>query len=232
MPATKTPPSNTPAAMGDPSVQLKHLKAHLAFQSHPTATTAVISRIPSITRAQSRRHITTHLHQKINSKHPGFYQPGTLNSPEGQQELLQFARRLQRRERLCRADGPSIHWNLRKRAIHAHYPQPDLDSLIALMAERHHEALLPKHNTFPRRVRVHLERTDFLRQLLAEQGLSPRRHRRYTLALTLACERCSTHFSVEDLTNPQVPPCPCCSNPLLNAWPAYRAAPLPRPPDT
>ena len=88
---TDAPPpaelSTLPAASGNHRVQLTHLKAHLIFQIQTKQQKAQISWNTVITQAQSRRHITRQLHEKINSKIPGFHAHGKVNTPEGQRKL-------------------------------------------------------------------------------------------------------------------------------------------------
>ena len=207
--------------MGDTATQLTHLRAHLAFQSQTSVETAALDWNTSITKLQSRRHITTHLHHKINSKSPSFYTPGSLNSPDGQGHLTLFARRLRNRERLSPADGNLLHWRLRARAIHRHYHTPDIPTLIALMAEGHHRALTPKDHSFPAKAKHQQDRTRFLKRLLKENHINPRRHRRYALTAALTCRRCSYIAAILDLTAPPITHCPHCAHALDNPDPVY-----------
>ena len=75
---TRTAPGMLASAGGDHRAQLLHLKAHLAFQAQTKCEEARINWSTVITRA---------LHEKINSKVPGFHAPGKVNTPEGQRKL-------------------------------------------------------------------------------------------------------------------------------------------------
>ena len=64
------------AAGGDHRAQLAHLKTHRKFQRQEECDQARIDWCTVISRAQSREHITRHLHRKINAKVPGFNPKG------------------------------------------------------------------------------------------------------------------------------------------------------------
>ena len=111
------------AAGGDHRVQLAHLKAHLKFQKQDRCDRAKISWNTTITRAQSRRHITLELNEKINSKTPGFHRPGKVNTPDGQRKLQSFASHA-RTGIFHGGDGNvRLPWRLRYRMYRAQKPQ-------------------------------------------------------------------------------------------------------------
>ncbi len=79
------------AAGGNPAVQLRHLRAHRAFQRQETFEEARIDWKTVISREQSRLHVTRHLHAKINLKAGGLEPRGWMNTEEGQESMKRFA---------------------------------------------------------------------------------------------------------------------------------------------
>ena len=110
----KRPPA---AAGGDASVQLRHLRAHRAFQRQERHETARLDWATTISREESRRHITRHLQAKINFKDPRQGSRGKMDTPEGQDSMKRLARMIQGRHRLSPGDGHVLSWNLRNRMV-------------------------------------------------------------------------------------------------------------------
>ena len=206
-PNPQRPPKPFPAASGDHLKQLTHLKTHLRFQAQTEFQQAKLSWNTTITKSQSYRHITTHLHHKINTKETNFHQTGTLNSPEGQAHLKDFATRLARGERLSPADGHKLPWNLRNRAIRSHHPLIPSDRFIQEFNSDHPGVLRPKEEFFPPHIREQRRQRLRLKQLLRRQGVSPRRHRHYLIAEAYFCHRCRRLHTLTDTTGPTYPEC-------------------------
>ena len=211
------PASNLPAtAGGNHRKQLSHLRLHRSFQAQDQYQQAKISWNTVITKEQSYRHITAHLHHKINTKAPNFYQPGTLNSPEGQNHLEAFARRLQQKHRLSASDGHQINWDLRYRAIRAHYrtycrthcrTDEDQDSFIARMELDYPAVLALKQHHFPEHIKQERQYRADLKDLLRRQGISPKRHRQYLIVQAYLCRQC---LRLNTMTEVREQECPIC----------------------
>ena len=80
------------AAGGNPTAQLRHLRAHRASQPQEKFENARIDWKTVIwktviSRSQSRRHIARHLHAKINLKAGGLQPAGRMNTPEAQKSI-------------------------------------------------------------------------------------------------------------------------------------------------
>lgn len=83
------------AGQGDVRAQLRHLRGHLAFQRQDRHELLRVDWATTITREQSRRHITRDLHAKINLK-------GGLAEPRGRQDRTETGRMLRRTGRMMR----------------------------------------------------------------------------------------------------------------------------------
>lgn len=211
-PCINTPPA-TPAATagGDHRVQLKHLKLHRWFQSQTQHTFLKLNWNTTITREESRRHITREIHAKINSKAPRLFNTGKLDTPEGQQHLQDFARRLNNRERISPGDGYKLNWNLRYRAIRSMYPALTEEMFVDLMKNDFPGNIQPKERTFPPHVLTAMRHTHRLKELLSKQGISPKRHRAFIICQALRCRQCrNTHAESQVQDNK----CPNCQHRL------------------
>ena len=164
----------------------------------------------TITRAESKRHITKELHRKINAKSPDFHPPGKTNTPEGQRHLQDMARRLSNNERLSPGDGYNLPWRLRYRIIRAHHPRLSNQAFQDLMRQDHPGLIRPKRDDFPPHIRAGLQYVEKLRELLQQAGINPRLHPDYLITLAYHCPGCRRLHAIEDLSD-QV--CPACRRP-------------------
>ena len=90
-----------PAACGgNPTTQLRHLRAHRTFQRQERYKTARLDWATTISREESRRHTNQHLQAKINVKDPRQKSRGGMDTPEGQDSMKRLARLIQSRHRL------------------------------------------------------------------------------------------------------------------------------------
>lgn len=201
-----------PAAGGDPSQQLKHLKAHLAFQRQDRYDEARIDWATVITRAQSRRHITQHLHRKINAKVPGFHGPGKLDTEEGQEALRNAARYVAMR---TYHGGNGFHllgWNLRyrmyrERSRRGRIREGTFWEIVS--EERNSPRLQPKEKSFPEHIQYRLALRQLLCQLIKTQGANPRHHKRAVILETHLCPLTGTHLTKDDADEAER--CPHCT---------------------
>ena len=165
------------AAGGDHRVQLAHLKAHLKFQKQDRCDRAKISWNTTITRAQSRRHITLELNEKINSKTPGFHRPGKVNTPDGQRKLQSFASHA-RTGIFHGGDGNvRLPWRLRYRMYRAQKPQLCNHAFREIEDERPQPRVPRKEEEFPLELRHKLALRQETCRLIRLQGANPRHHR-------------------------------------------------------
>ena len=186
---------NMPAAGGpdcNHRTQFLHLRTYLTFQRQTEFDETRIDWCTTINRHQSRDHITRALHAKINRKDPDFHQPGRLNTPEGQRELLDFRRHLVGRERLNHRHGGRLPWNLRYRMIHAHHRRMSEANFHGYMfgEDEGWVAIRPKLLGFPEHIQLEVAYRELLRDLLAGQGAKPRNHPDAIAVLAHDCGRC------------------------------------------
>ena len=111
------------AAGGNPTVQLRHLRAHRKFQRQEKFEKARIDWKTVISREQSRRHIARDLHAKINQKAGGLQPQGRMNTEEGQDSMVRLARRIRNGERISPGDGLGLSQNLRYRMVQPSHPR-------------------------------------------------------------------------------------------------------------
>ena len=131
------------AAGGNPAVQLRHLRAHRAFQRQEKFENARIDWKTVISRAQSRRHVARHLHAKINAKAGGLQPQGRMNTDEGQDSMVRLARKIGNRERISPGDGLGLSRNLRGRMTHARCPNRSEKQFKQPAGENHPGAFPP-----------------------------------------------------------------------------------------
>ena len=191
-------------AGGNAGKQLRHLRAHRAFQRQDSTDEVRISWNTVITRAESRRHITRHLQAKINLKDPRQGSRGEMDTPEGQDSMKRLARMIQRRHRISPGDGYKLSWNLRRRMI---------QSSRSCLSD---ESTPTKEQGFPPEIRAGLDELQELRELLTRQGASPRRHRQATVIQVYACSQCHSliHREVVEKEESPFKQCPLCQQSL------------------
>lgn len=189
------------AAGGNPSTQLKLLKAHLEFQKQEHCNLAVVDWATTITRAQSRRHITAHLNRKINSKMPGFHTPGKLDTEEGQEALQTAARHVDMGLYYGGNGWHLLGWKIRYRMYRERSRRRSLseESFWDILADvSHSPKLQPKEQSFPK----HIQQRHSLRRavsgLVRAQGANPRRHKNALLLQTHLCPMAGIHVTRED----------------------------------
>ena len=195
------------AAGGDASVQLRHLRAHRAFQRQERYETAQLDWATTINREESRRHTTRHLQAKINVKDPRQKSRGRMDTPEGQDSMKRLARMIRGRHRLSPGDGHMLSWNLRHRMV---------------QSSRSHlsdESAPTKEGPFPPEIRAALDELQELRKLLCRQGANPKRHRQAAIIQIYACSQCHKLFHrdlVEKSAEKRDPhlACPVCRQSL------------------
>ena len=98
-------------------MQLRHLRAHRAFQGQDRYKTARLDWVTTISQEESHQHITRHLQAKVNLKDPRQGSRGRMDTPEGQDSMKRLAQMIQRRHRLSPGDGHMLSWNLRHRMV-------------------------------------------------------------------------------------------------------------------
>ncbi len=164
--APEAPPT---AAGGDHRAQLVHLKAHLKSQRQDRSGETRTGWCTVITRAESRRHITRQLHEKINAKVPEFYTPGKVNTEEGQRKLASTVNHAQRGNFFGSDDNVTLPWKLRYRIYRSRYPRHGDRAFWELVGERIPPPVRPKEAEFPLEVRVEMaerrRRREHLREL-------------------------------------------------------------------
>ena len=199
---TSAPTTALPAAIGgNPAGQLRHLKAHLAFQRQDRCDQARIDWATVITRAQSRRHITRHLHLKINAKVPGFHGPGKLDTEEGQEALQTTARYVARRVHHGGNGFHLIGWNLRYRMFRERSRRRGLSEEAfweILSDETNSPRLRPKECSFPQHIQYRRALRRAVYDLIKAQGANPRHHRDALRLETHVCPRTGEHLTRQD----------------------------------
>ena len=197
-PVVTNPPT---AAGGDPSRQLQHLKAHLAFQGQDRYEQARIDWATTITRAQSRQHITRHLHRKINAKVPGFHGPGKLDTEEGQEALRTTARLVAQRRFHGGTGFHLIGWTLRYRMYRERSRRRGLSEEAfweIADEERNSPRIQPKEKSFPEHIQQRLAFRREVCRLIRGQGSNPRHHKRAIMPETHLCPRTGSQVTRED----------------------------------
>ena len=219
------------AAGGDPAHQLKHLKAHLAFQNQDQCEEARIGWATIINRHQSREHITRHLHRKINSKVPSFHGPGKLDSEEGQTALETTARYV--RGRMLHG-GNGFHligWNLGFRMFRERSRCRGLaeEAFWEILAdEPNSPRLRPKENSFPEHIQYRLALRRMVSELIRAQGANPRHHKNAVLLETHLCPLTGTHLTRADADERgRCPHCTLRLNQFSLTARAFDPAPVP-----
>ena len=212
---TRTASKMLASAGGDHRAQLQHLKAHLAFQAQTKCEKARINWSTVITRAQSRRHITRAVHEKINSKVPGFHAPGKVNTLDGQSRLESVVNHA-RHGNFIGSDGNVVlPWRLQYRIYRSTYPRHSDQAFWELVEERRPVPVRPKEEGFHPEVRAHLREAKALRrkleELLKNQGASPKRWRETVLRTMRHCLFCRQIYPVEQVHDDR---CPECANSL------------------
>lgn len=203
------------AAGGDPSHQLMHLKAHLAFQKQEQYDLARIDWATTITRAQSREHITRHLHQKISAKVPGFHGPGKLDTEEGQEALRTTARHVAMHTYHGGTGFHLIGWRLRYRMYRERSRRRGLceEAFWELVSgERNSPRLQPKEESFPEHIRYRLALRRMVSQLIRDQGANPRHHKQAIVLETHLCPLTGAHLTRDDAD--EEGRCPNCARRL------------------
>lgn len=195
------------AAGGDTATQLRHLRAHRAFQRQENFEKARIDWKTVIDQDESRRHVARHLHAKINQKAGGLQPAGRMNTGDGQESMVRLARRVRNRERISPGDGLGLSWNLRRRMVRAGYPRHSEEAFEEIMRLDHPGTLPAKDEGFPPEVKEQRAERERLKQLLAMQGASPKRHREAVAAEAYACRGCRNLFHPEAVEKGQCPVC-------------------------
>ena len=200
------------AAQGDHRVQLAHLKHNLAFQRQDRCNLMTIDWKTTITRAQSRRDITRDLHDKINSKVPGFHPPGKMNTPDGQAQLASI---------VSHARGGNHHgghayvhlpWNLRYRIYKATMPRVYDTAFWELTLERSSPPIRHKRDELSQEWRYRLYLREKTEELIRAQGANPRHHKRAIIMLVHPCQPAGAYITQDQAD--QDGKCPHCTVPL------------------
>ena len=118
--------------------------------------------------------------------------------------MKRLARMIQGRHRISPGDGYTLSWNLRHRMV---------------QSGRSHlsdESTLTKEQGFPPEIRAGLDELRELRELLARQGASPKRHRQATIIQVYACSQCHSLLHREVVEKEENPfnQCPLCRQSL------------------
>ena len=185
-------------------MQLRHLRAHRAFQGQDRYKTARLDWVTTISQEESHQHITRHLQAKVNLKDPRQGSRGRMDTPEGQDSMKRLAQMIQRRHRLSPGDGHMLSWNLRHRMV---------------QSNRSHlsdESAPTREQCFPPEIRAMLDELQEIRKLLSQQGASPKRHRQATIIQIYACSQCHNlfHQDLVEKGKPNHPACPVCRQSL------------------
>ena len=187
-------------AGGDTNIQLTHLKAHLAFQKQAQCKLARVNWATTVTRAESRRHITHCLDQKINNKVSGFYAQGKVNTHWGQRKLRSVASHAQGGNFHGNAGEITLPWNLRFRM----YRQGSLRRGIAeagfweLNDERAQPNLRRKEEEFLPEIQCQHALYRKRVELVKRQGGNPKRHRDAIIIEGYTCPGCHRICLKED----------------------------------
>ena len=244
IPATKLPHTGFPAALGgNPGAQLSHLRKHIAFQKQDVFQKTRISWNTVIDRPQSYRHITTHLHAKINLKVKDFHQPGRANSDEALQNMDKMTFMVRSKGRIEAKMGVDryLSWNTRYRIFRQRYANLPDRVFWEMMKDDHYRTIAPKRNGFPMKIQVEMEerrqaRSDLieynkrLRELISTQGGNPDEYKKAVIRVMRYCFHCQ---QVHPWNDEPYQRCPDCRNQLgpkrefaslIGEWP--RTVPL------
>ena len=220
MATTEKRTNDVPAAAGgDHRTQLKHLKAHLAFQRQEKCEKAEIDWCTVITKSQSREHITRHLHLKINRKVPGYHGPGKLDTDEGQEALRTAARHVGMRDYHGGNGFSLIGWNLgfrmyRERSLRRGLAEESFWEIIE--EERNSPRLSPKEESFPPEIQYRHAMFRYVRELVRKQGANPKWHRDAQVIRAFRCPGCREVIPRETVLAQESPGCPKCEYSLAN----------------
>ena len=235
IPASQIPDTQNPippflAALGGGTpAQLAHLRKHLEFQKQEKFEKARINWSTVIDRNQSRRHITTHLHQKINLKATtlngqDFHQPGKSNTEEALQNMDKMTFMVRSRGRIEARMGVDRHlsWNTRYRIFRQRYANLPDEIFWEIMREDHHRTIAPKFNGFPMGIQVEMlereqarkdliEYNKHLRELISTQGGNPDEYKKAVIRVMRYCYSCQQLHPADD---DHYQRCPDCRNQL------------------
>ena len=193
---------------GSASNQLSHLRTHLEFQRQNRYEKAQIDWATTISRADSYRHITRHLHAKINCKNPSPEPPGRLTDPEAQRQLERLAQLVRCRQTPSPGDLHHLNWKLKVRAVQAARPHLSRAAAADKITRYRHDSLRPRETNFPLDIQVSHIRQRQLQELLRHQGASPKRANRSRIAEFYPCIDC--HSMVRKETADRLGACPVC----------------------
>ena len=209
---------------GNPGAQLMRLRNHLEFQRQDVFQKMRINWSTSIDRKQSRRHITNHLHAKINLKVPNFYQPGKSNTEEALQNMDKMTFMARSKGRIEAKMGVDRHlsWTTRYRIFRQRYPNLPEDLFWEMMREDYHRTIAPKINGFPREIQEKMfqkeqDRKDLkeynrrLRELISLQGGNPDEYKKAVIRVMKYCYSCAQLHPAEKDGYQR---CPDCRNQL------------------
>ena len=214
MATTEKRTNDVPAAAGgDHRTQLKHLKAHLAFQRQEKCEKAKIDWCTVITKSQSRDHITRHLHLKINRKVVGYHGPGKIDTDEGQEALRTTARHVAMRVHYGGNGFSLIGWNLgfrmyRERSLRRGIAEEAFWEIT--VGERNTPRLSHKEESFPPEIQYRHAMFRYARELVRKQGANPKRHRDAQAIRAFRCPRCRETTPRETVLAQESPECPGC----------------------
>ena len=205
-----TPPRA--AAGGDHRAQLRHLRTHLNFQAQERCDLARVDWCTTITRDQSRRHITSELHRKINSKVPDFHGPGKLDTPDGREALQNTVHYVKTRKYHGGNGFHLIGWNLRYRIYRERSRRHGISEQAfwgIASEERNSPRLRPKEQEFPEHIQYRLALRRRINDLIRQQGANPRHHRSAVLLETHHCPRSGLHITADQAD--EYRGCPHCA---------------------
>ena len=189
-------------------MQLEHLRAHRAFQRQDRRTEMRIDWCTTITKEQSRRHTTREIHRKINAKPPRRVEAGRTDTPEGQEDLRQFARIILQGHRIAHAGcGYRLPWRLRLRMIGARYPKLNEQQVMDIMALDEPGALMPKSAGFPPEINQQAAARRKLRELVRKQGANPAKHPDAFIMTAYLCRGCRNLIRQEAVQDGACPVC-------------------------
>ena len=212
-----------PAAAGeDHRIQLKHLKAHLAFQNQDQCNQARIDWATVINRHQSREHITHHLHRKINAKNPGFHAAGKLDTEDGQ-KALETTRRCVQERRYHGGNGfHLIGWNLRFRMFRERSRRRGICEQVfweIVNDECNRPSLDTKERSFPEEIQYRHAVYRLTREHLRAQGANPKRHRDAVLIPAHICRGCKAIHTEAQVIEFEDLRCPTCRYSFMHQRP-------------
>ena len=164
----------------------------------------------TISREQSRRHITRDLHRKINAKPPGLTEAGRTDTPEGREDLRKFARIILDGHHIAHAGcGYRLPWKLRHRMIRTRYPRLDERQFAETLAQEEPGALPPKSAGFPPEINEQAAARRKLGELIRRQGANPARHPDAFIMTACLCRGCRNIIGEEAVREGR---CPVCIN--------------------